>query len=210
MNHRPPSGATRSLDDLRADAATGLARAVVDAKHEWHLPVVTTIGLDGGPEARTVVLRGADFEATTGPTLRFHTDRRSGKIEEIERDPRVGVLFYERRHKVQVRVGGRAVVHRDDAVADKAWARTAISSRRCYLAPHSPSATLDAWDPNLPEDWRHAVPDAETCEAGRANFAAIVVRVETLERLELHHDGHVRSRWRWRDGELAESTWLAP
>ena len=28
---------------------------------------------------------------------------------------------------------------------------------------------------------------------------------EQMERLELHHDGHVRSRWRWQDGELIES-----
>ena len=210
MNDRPPSGATRSLDELRADAATALARAVVDAKHEWHLPVITTLGLDGGPEARTVVLRGAEFPDSGTPTLRFHTDRRSGKIEELERDPRVGMLFYERRHKVQVRVSGRACVHVDDQIADQAWARTAVSSRRCYLAPHAPSATLDGWHPNLPEDWRHAVPDEAICETGRANFAAVVVRVETLERLELHHDGHVRSRWRWTGEGSIDSSWLAP
>jgi len=207
---RPPGGATRSLDDLRAEAWTGLVRAVRDAKHEWHLPVVTTLSLDGGPESRTVVLRGADPAAAGGPTLRFHTDRRSGKIAEIARDPRTAMVFYERRHKVQLRVLGRASVHVEDAVADEAWSRTAPSSRRCYLAPHPPSATLDAWHPNLPEDWRHAVPDAATCEGGRANFAAVIVRVESLERLELHHDGHVRTRWRWEGDQVIESTWLAP
>lgn len=210
MNERPPSGADRSLDDLRADAWAGLVRAVRDAKHEWHLPAVATLGLAGGPEVRTVVLRGADADSAGGPTLRFHTDRRSGKIEEIARDPRVSMLFYERRHKVQLRVVGDAAVHVDDAIADEAWARTAVSSRRCYLAPHEPSAMLDAWHPNLPDDWRHAVPDEATCEAGRANFAAILVRVESLERLELHHDGHVRSRWRWAGEDVVESVWLAP
>lgn len=210
MSERPPSGANRSLDELLAEAWTGLTRAVRDAKHEWHLPVVTTLGLDGGPASRTVVLRAADGASAGGPILRFHTDARSGKIDELARDPRISVLFYERRHKVQLRIAGRATVHLDDAIADDAWARTAVSSRRCYLAPHAPSAVLDHWHPNLPEDWRHAVPDEATCEAGRAHFAAVVVRVESLERLELHHDGHVRTRWRWRGEDVVESVWLAP
>jgi hypothetical protein len=210
MSERPPSGATRSLDELLAQAWTGLSRAVRDAKHEWHLPVVTTLGLDGGPQSRTVVLRAADMAADDGPMLRFHTDRRSGKIEEIARDPRISVLVYERRHKVQLRMTGQATVHVDDAVAEDAWARTAVSSRRCYLAPHAPSRITDDWHPNLPEDWRHAVPDEATCEGGRVNFAAVVVRVESLERLELHHDGHVRSRWRWNGERVVESVWLAP
>ena len=210
MNERPPSGATRSLDDLRLDAWTALGRAVLDAKHEWHLPVVTSLGLYGRPQARTVVLRGADAATPGGPTVRCHTDRRSGKIAEIARDPRVGVLFYERRHKVQIRIEGHATVHLDDALADDAWRRTAVSSRRCYLAPQSPSEVLADWHPNLPDGWRHAVPDEETCEAGRANFAVVVIRVESLERLELHHDGHVRYRWRWDGERVVESVWLAP
>ncbi len=210
MSERPPSGATRTLDELLADAWAGLVRAVRDAKHEWHLPVVATTGLDGGPQTRTVVLRGADVAAAGGPTIRFHTDRRSGKIDEIARDPRVAMLLYERHRKVQLRIAGRASVHVEDAIADEAWAATAVSSRRCYLAPHAPSADLPGWHPNLPEDWRHAVPDESTCEAGRSNFAAVVVRVESMERLELHHDGHVRSRWRYRGEDLIESAWLAP
>lgn len=210
MSDRPPSGATRSLIELLGELEEGLVRAVVDAKHEWHLPVVATVDAEGMPQARTVVLRGFERSGEAPPRLRFHTDTRSGKIAEIARDDRIGMLFYERRHKVQLRIEGRAVVHVDDEIADAAWAATNPSSRRCYLAPHPPSSALGQWDPNLPEAWRGALPDGEASEPGRSNFAVVKVNVRSIDRLELHHDGHVRSRWRWADDGSVESTWLAP
>lgn len=211
MNERPVSGASKSLDELLRDAWTGLGRAVVDGKHEWHLPVVSTIDASGRPSGRVVVLRHADAEGEAGPVLACHTDRRSRKVTEFDGRPaEVAWTFYERRHKVQLRAIGRSIVHLDDEVADEAWARSSTSSRRCYLAPHGPSSTLDAWDPNLPSAWMHSVPDAESSEAGRVNFAVIRTTVQELERLELHHDGHVRSRWRWDGTRVCESAWLAP
>ena len=212
MNDRPPSGAGRPLDELRKEAWTGLVRAVRDAKHEWHLPVISTIDSEGRPTGRVVVLRGAWPEDADGPVIACHTDRRSRKVEELARPggDAVSWTFYERRHKVQLRLLGRTRVHVDDEVADEAWRRTAATSRRCYLAPYGPSIPLDAWHPNLPEEWRASVPDPEASEAGRANFCVVRTTVDLMERLELHHDGHVRSRWRWDGPRLVESTWLAP
>ena len=211
MSERPTSGPSGTLDELLQQAWTGLSRAVVDGKHEWHLPVVSTIDGSGRPTGRVVVLRHADAHGSAGPVLACHTDRRSRKVEEFGRgSTNVAWTFYERRHKVQLRAVGRSVVHVDDAVADEAWARSSTSSRRCYLAPHGPSLTLDKWDPNLPAAWMKSVPDVESSEAGRVNFAVIRTTVAELERLELHHDGHVRSRWRWTGPDLTESEWLAP
>ena len=62
-----------------------------------HTPSVATLGLDGRPRIRTVVLR--DFDEGAG-TLRFHTDRRSEKVSELARDPRIGVHFYDEAAKV--------------------------------------------------------------------------------------------------------------
>ncbi|MCP4837262.1 MAG: hypothetical protein GY895_21160 [Phycisphaera sp.] len=211
MSERPASGATRTLDELLHQAWIGLTRAVVDGKHEWHLPVISTIDGAGRPTGRVVVLRHADVTGSSGPVLACHTDRRSRKVGEFgDGSADVAWTFYERRHKVQLRAVGRSVVHTDDAVADEAWARSSTSSRRCYLAPHGPSSTLDEWDPNLPTAWMKSVPDVKSSEAGRSNFSVIRTTVQELERLELHHDGHVRSRWRWNGADLSESEWLAP
>ena len=201
----------RSMDALLADAWGSLQAAVRDARHEWHLPVVSNVDAEGRPTARVVVLRDVRVDAPAGPVLACHTDRRSRKVAELDGGAgQVAWTFYERERKVQLRAVGRSVVHLDDEVADEAWSRSSASSRRCYMAPHGPSEVLEAWDPNLPEAWMKSVPDQASSETGRVNFAVVRTTVDTLERLELHHDGHIRCRWRWSGPELIESSWLAP
>ena len=200
---------SRNLESLLEDVRATLVRAVADAKHEWHLPVVSTVDLQGRPAARTVVLRSVEWDCPAPPSLSFHTDSRSRKPIELLSCADVAWLFYDRRRKVQLRVGGVAKVHHRDDVADAGWARTSLSSRRCYLAPHAPSSELDSWDPNLPPDLLKAVPAEAQSEAGRNAFAVVRTEVRELERLELHHDGHVRTRWTWSGGD-AHGAWLAP
>ena len=200
-----------SLEELLSDAWTSLVKAVKDARHEWHLPVVSTIDPDGRPSARVVVLRDVQPASLAGPWLACHTDRRSRKVAELAGGAGTAAwTFYERERKVQLRVVGSTRVHLEDDVADEAWARSSASSRRCYLAPHGPSEEIESWDPNLPVEWMKSVPDLESSEAGRRNFAVVRTTVQEMERLELHHDGHLRSRWRWRGAELIDSGWLAP
>ena len=204
----------RTLEELLADAWAGLSAAVTEGRHEWHVPVVSTMASDGWPSARVVVLRGVWPEAPGGPVISCHTDLRSEKVRELGFESGgsrpMAWTFYERIRKVQLRVRGETTVHSNDDVANEAWSRTPTTSRRCYMAPHGPSGRLDSWHPNLPDAWRASVPDEASSEAGRVNFAVIRTRVSRLERLELHHDGHVRSAWRWEGASLVDSTWLAP
>jgi pyridoxamine 5'-phosphate oxidase len=70
-------------DDLSLtleEAWSRLTGGVRDRRSPFHTPAIATIGLDGRPRMRTVVLRGAD--AGQG-VLRFHTDLRGGKVAEI-------------------------------------------------------------------------------------------------------------------------------
>ena len=195
-----------SLDDLLRRAWEELATGASGPRHAWQLPVFSNIDTSGRPESRTVVLRSVDSDQRA---LCFHTDRRSPKVPAIMENPQVCLVFYDRESKTQLRVNGRASVHLDDEVADAAWDRTALSSRRCYLAPDPPSDVTPEWRANLPEEFRRAVPQSEQSELGRVNFAVIRTTVDEMEQLELHHDGHVRCRWSWNDGEV-ESAWLAP
>ena len=198
------------ITSLLADVRATLTRAVVDAKHEWHLPVVSTMDLQGRPTARTVVFRRLEWEEDeTAPVLKFHTDARSRKVAEIQGCGDVAWVFYDRRRKIQLRASGVARVHHRDEVADEGWARTSLSSRRCYLAPHAPSTVLEAWDSNLPPDLRRASPDEAASEAGRAAFSVVSTRVDRLEWVELHHDGHRRAEWSW-TSDGVQAAWLAP
>jgi pyridoxine/pyridoxamine 5'-phosphate oxidase len=67
-------------DDLEGTLAYAwglLERGVSDRHSPIHTPTVATIGGDGRPSIRTVVLRDCDLDARM---LRFHTDRRAPKL----------------------------------------------------------------------------------------------------------------------------------
>jgi pyridoxine/pyridoxamine 5'-phosphate oxidase len=46
--------------DIRQQIWKELGRASVDRHHAWRTPVLATVGCDGSPNARTVVLRKVD------------------------------------------------------------------------------------------------------------------------------------------------------
>ncbi len=211
MESDTPSGTSQNdspeLDALLDTAWEAAQAGVRESRHGWHQATIASNGPDGIPEVRTVVLRSADPETRS---MGFHTDARSEKIEHFETDGRVGLLLYDRALRIQLRARGMATVHRNDALADAAWARSSLSSRRCYLAPHAPSKVLPVFSPNLPEDLLHHVPDEATLEAGREHFALVRCRLEMLEWLHLRHDGHVRARFQWDEAGVCSACWLAP
>jgi len=198
--------ASQALDDtLRStlsEAYRLIKRGVTDRRNAMHTPSVATLGLDGRPRIRTVVLR--DFDEGAG-TLRFHTDRRSEKVSELARDPRIGVHFYDEAAKVQLRIDGSAAIHCEGIVADAAWIASQRMSRVCYGTDPAPGSVIERADafrlPNL---------DPEIA-AGREHFSAIVVTISAIEWLWLKSGGHRRATFRFRNGaESVESQWLAP
>jgi pyridoxine/pyridoxamine 5'-phosphate oxidase len=185
-----------TLHEFQEEAFRRLSGGVADRASAFHAPALVTISPEGAPEARTMVLRGFDGERRT---LRLHTDARSGKIGSLARDPRCQVFGYDAAAKLQLRLNGIATVHDLDTLAEDAWAASRASSRMCYAAPDAPGTPVAA----PPAASRDAV-------AGRRNFRALIVRFHSLEFLELAAAGHRRARFVWRDGAMAEATWLAP
>ena len=131
-------------------------------------------------------------------------------VAEIRADPRVAWHFYDEGRKVQVRIAALAEVVADGACADEAWARSAVTSRRCYLAPRAPGSACDAPSPNLPEGVRDRRPTEEETLSGRANFAVVVTRATAIDWLYLASEGHQRARFT-RDASGAwQGCWLEP
>ncbi len=179
-----------------------LEQAASDRRAAMHLVHVATVGLDGAPQVRAVVLRGVDRAAGT---VRFHTDARSAKVAEILAEPRVTVHGYDPEARVQLRLHGVATLHADDALADASWAESANASRVCYRGAHGPGTPLEApeaADPGEAER-RPADPDA-----GREHFRAVLVTVERFEWLHLAHGGHRRAVHVRETGW--QGRWLAP
>jgi pyridoxamine 5'-phosphate oxidase len=195
-----------TLDAVLADVWTRLVRGGADRRSAFHTPVVASIDADGMPQQRVMVLRKS-IEADA--TMRFHTDLRSAKVGEIGNSARVSVLGYDAAAKIQIRASGLAVVSDAGEIADAAWAASSPSSRRCYLTRYAPGSMTDKPISGLPASLESRVPERSETEAGRANFAVLMITLDTLEWLYLAHDGHVRARFVCENGAW-KGQWLIP
>ncbi len=181
-------------EELSATALRLMARGAADRRAAFHTPTLSTIGLDGRPRARTVVLRGIDV---AGRVIRLHSDLRSAKIAELRRDARAALVFYDAGAKLQVRAEGTATVHAGDEVTREAWGRSQPMARAIYAGD----------PPGMP--LAGPGPDEPTADDGEANFAVIRCVFDRLDVLSLQAAGHRRLLLRWEGGERT-AQWLAP
>ena len=200
MTHPLPSF-YNDLDQTLTHAWAQLARGVSDRRCAFHTPTLATIGLDGAPKMRTVVLRACDV---ANRLFRVHTDIRTAKVSEIEHNPVASLHAYDVGQKFQVRVAGTAVLHKGDLLAKTAWALSQPMSRAGYAQEPGPGRLLadPKTIPQLP-----AIDDGQV--NGFENFGIILIAVQSIECLYLGHQGHRRARFAWEDGAL-RATWLAP
>ncbi len=195
---REPPAFYNDLGETLAEAWRLMSRGVKDRRSGFHTPTIATIGLDGAPRARTVVLRGCEPSARL---LRFHTDARAAKVAEIGRDPRIAAHFYDAQAKVQVRIEGQARIHADDAIADAAWTGSLAMSRVCYGIAPGPGQPISAGD-------AYALPDEDPqAITGRGDFRVVLIEATRLEWLYLARAGHRRAVF---DLTAGEGSWLAP
>lgn len=198
---------TDELARILADCWHELARGAEDRRHGFHVPTLCTVCADGAPAARAVVLRRVLPDRCE---IHCHTDVRSAKVAEIAREPRVAWHFYAPELSLQVRVAAVAELHAEDACADEGWARSALSSRRCYLAPRAPGSACDAPSPNLPANILDRRPTEDETIPARANFGVVVTRAMSIDWLSLASAGHRRARFT-RDADGAWSgCWIEP
>ena len=170
-----------------------------------HTPVVATIGLDGFPQQRVMVLRAANRDKRL---LRFHTDIRSDKIK--QKGP-ASVLMYDAAEKVQLRLAGQITVQSEGAEVDAAWRDSTTFARRCYMAHTAPGSIAAEPNSGLPGWIEGQQPSEQQLTEYRPNFALLWLSVTTIEWLYLANSGHRRAKWIWNDSALLWSgCWLVP
>lgn len=186
-----------TLEQAERRAWEGLHHGVTRAKHAFHTLSLATVGLDGLPKCRTVVLRHVDEAARA---LWFHTDNRSPKFGELMRQPAATLLFYDAQAGLQVRAEASVVLHHGDDAARARWTASRPGSRLCYAARVGSSLRV----PEPP-----AAPTTD--EGGFEHFACAECRVRRLEWLDLDHAGHLRAEFLYdADGRRVDAAWLAP
>ncbi len=108
-------------------------REARDTQPRWaDAMVLATVGADGAPSARAVLLRGHDADG-----FRFHTNRDSHKGRDLAANPKAALVFLWWAVERQVRVEG--VVERlSDAESDAYWAsRPRGSQASAWASPQS-------------------------------------------------------------------------
>ncbi len=194
-----------ALSDVFDSAWRLLGRGAADRRSPLHTPVVASVGADGAPDARVMVLRAADRGSAS---LRFHTDARSPKCAALAGQP-VAVLGYHPGEAVQLRLSGRARVLRDGAEVDRIWTQSTPFARRCYLVEAAPGTPLPGPASGLPQWLEGQKPEIEDLVPARENFALVMVDIARIDWLHLAQTGHRRAVFT-RAGDAWQGEWRVP
>jgi pyridoxamine 5'-phosphate oxidase len=182
MTQHAPSWQASAAQDAQAQGIEAqiwlvLQEACRDRAHAWRTPVLASTGLDGAPQARTVVLRDVDANARE---LLVFTDQRSPKVQELRQAPRATLVFWSPALNWQLRVAVQVHIETAGPAVDRAWARISQSAAaQDYLAAAAPGAALA---PGLPPVQQH-------------QLAILRAQVLAIDWLELAPSGHRRARF---------------
>jgi hypothetical protein len=149
---------------------------------------LATIGEDGKPKLRTIVLRSFDRQSAT---LTFITDSRSPKVREIEKHRWVSLVGFDPANTIQLRMEGEAFVgEREDHRRDL-WNS---------LRPHTLAMFRQALGPGTAlgkaANLRERTLTRQSSEQDRYNhFCVVRVRLTLLDWLDLSGETHLRYRY---------------
>ncbi len=178
------------LDSLYDQVWLRLRRGVADRHAPARHPVLATVTPGGMPQARTVVLRGADPVAGV---LEVHTDLLSGKIGDLRANPLAALHVWDTGAHLQTRIEARADILTGDAVA-QVWARVPDPSRQSYGSQPPPGTPIE---------------DA-LAYAKRPDADCFAVLRLTLLAIDAVHLGPQHRRARYTRDAGWQGQWLAP
>lgn len=193
------------LESVDTNQWRHLRKAAQDAQHPFRDVILSTLAPDGAPQARYLILRGADADART---LELHTDMRSAKWAELAADPRVSLLAYDPEARVQIRLTGTAQRHAPgDPVNDAAWEGLSTWSRKTYCG--GPPGVVTDW---VEKDEISGLPPTPSdVEHGRDRFGVLTLQITAMDWFK-HPRGDIRrAQFSYTpDGALAAAAWVEP
>ena len=194
---------TYHLPELEQDCWDRLVTGAIKSRTPFHTPSIATLH-QSDVSLRTVVLRKT---LPTERELRFHTDVRSPKWQELSQNPSISALFYDAVDRIQLRIKGKAVLHHTNEITAEAWQKTSLSSRKCYLTLFSPSSFTEESTSGLTDDIEHENFTLAESESGYSNFGIVSIHVQSIDWLWLNHAGHRRAYF---DYEQGVNSWMIP
>lgn len=192
------------LDEVAEQSWQLLGRGGADSKDPFHSPTLITMGQDGFPAARTVILR-----KTLRPerVLLCHSDWRAQKVAQVQAHDRVMWHCWHPKHRIQLRLRGRATIHRDDELAQEAWEQANHSSKLSYSATQPPGTEVDSLALAQAAYTHYDELASADPEAWRMHFCVIRSQIEAFDYLLLDRSGHRRAQFTWQ-GDHWQGRWV--
>ena len=182
-----------------------MTQALKDSSHPYRTFSLATVDMKT-PSLRTVVLRDFSFDNNY---FDCHSDLRSPKIKELNKNKKFSALFYSSEKKIQLRFKGTVEIFHQNSITKDRWDKITPSSKRCYMGPFNPSDSLEDYHPNIPDNVKFKNPSDKDSESGYKNFVIIRCHFDELDFLKLKFSGHKRCKFTF-DNEDVSVCWVAP
>ena len=182
-----PNPRLTSLADIEAAVWWELGQAVHGRGHAWRIAVLATVDGDAA-DARNVVLRDLDAAQRT---LLMYTDARSPKARQVAAHPQGMLVLWSPALGWQLRLRVALSLETAGLRVSSRWAKLKLTpAAQDYLSPLAPGTALDAPAPE---------------RQSREHFAVLAARVQSVDWLELHAQGHRRALF-----SAAAAAWITP
>ncbi len=188
----------QSLLQLETEIWNSLEKATQDPKSSYRTVSFSTTGADNIPESRMVILRNASKDLKI---LEIFTDARSNKYQEILRNPKVSLLFYEPFKQIQIRIKGKAEIHNLDKVSLAVYNDLSQLGRRLYGLEYAPG---------IPGEMDIQGKARYNEEDSKKNFSLIRIKSLEMDYLELANPIHRRAIIQYYEFEKYTSNWVMP
>lgn len=196
-----------TLIELEQLAWKKLVNGSVKKKNGFRTMSVGTIAYDGTVSQRTVINRKVDEEKKV---ILFHTDNRSRKINDLQKDNRISLLFYDARQSVQIVVKATTMIHTNDTLSCNRWKATSPQARLGYMTIVAPNTKSERPTLGYDEQFSEVKPTDDESDFFKLNFSVVSCQVYELEFLYLNYSGNRKANFYYQNGVLKDYFWTVP
>lgn len=183
-----------SLTEAWSIVMNQVKEALAGSGHPFRYATLATVYKKKSPLQRMVVLR--DF--SNGPEFTIYTDSRSNKVQQINKNESVSLLFYHNLKRLQLRVTGCATIVNSGEEYMQNWNNDGQKNPCSYTSVIPPGTKI-----RNPEEAFHWNMES------KPNFCLIKIKVTYMEFLQLDGVKHIRAEKIVRDNNEITS-WIAP
>ncbi|GHB43033.1 hypothetical protein GCM10007094_35510 [Pseudovibrio japonicus] len=192
------------LSDYDKSCWEQLEKASRDPEAPFRYLTVCSVDQNLQPQARTMVLRAVTVRSRE---LEFHTDIRSPKWEEFQKNKRATVLGYCPNTRLQLRLQGTITLHAPGTLqAQSAWSKLSHWTKQTYAG--GPPGDELAFEP---APVTATSPESTDSSRGEVYFGALIFHATSLDRFQLQRQNNQRILFEYdSSGSLVSGNWVNP